>query len=349
MNNTKRGIALGLAGGAAKGLAHVGVLRALEERKLAPTCIAGTSAGAIIGGLYAAGKSVDELTTFLAEIDQGEFRKLIDLNWGRGSLVAGDRIEDMLRGLVGKIRIEELPIPFLATAVDIHTGAGFFFDRGDLVDAIRASISIPGIFEPVSANGGHLVDGGLRKNLALNVLNRFEPRMLIGANIVHGRQSSDAWETTEIQRAPAGRRAENRELWERIKSKFPWTTEEPVDDATAAAKELAGRVALPGLTELLTKAFAVMSSESNREEIKLARPDLLIELDMREIEVWEFWRGPEAAEIGYRQTIAALDRYRSGRNIFALSVRKIRRRRAVRREEGSRTTHKRRTGPRRRK
>ncbi len=333
MNNEKGGIALGLAGGAAKGLAHVGVLRALEERALAPAYIAGTSAGAIIGGLYASGKSVDQLTSFLSDIDQSEFRKLIDLNWGRGSLVAGDRIEEMLRGLVGTVRIEDLPIPFLATAVDIHTGTGYFFDRGDLVDAIRASISIPGIFEPVSANGGHLVDGGLRKNLPLTVLNRFRPRMLIGANIVHGRQTTDAWATTEIQRSPAGRRVENRELWERIKARFPWNNEEPTDDATAAATELAARVGIPGLIELLTKSFAVMSIESNREEIRLARPDLLIELDMREIDVWEFWRGTEAAEIGYRQTIAAIDQYISAQNIIALALRRIRRIRATRREE----------------
>jgi len=330
-NQRREGIALGLAGGSAKGLAHVGVLRALEENELAPSYIAGTSAGAIIGGLYAAGKTVDELDLFLADLDRSGFSKLIDLNWGRGSLVAGDRIEDMLRGLVGNIRIEDLRMPFIATAVDIHTGTGFYFDRGDLVDAIRASISIPGIFEPVSANGGHLVDGGLRKNLPLTALNRFRPRMLIGANIVYGTRRPGVWETTVIQRAPAGRRAENRELWERLKSHLPWHSESPLDDEAAASLELAGRrTDRPGLAEMLTKAFAVMSSESSLEEIRVAKPDLLLDLDLHEINVWEFWRGPEAAKIGYTQTIKAIERYKARRSVFSTIGRRIRRRLSAR-------------------
>jgi len=326
MAEVSGGIALGLAGGSAKGFAHVGVLRALEENRLVPSYIAGTSAGAIIGGLYAAGKTVDELDSFLADFDPNGFRKLIDLNFGRGSLVAGDRIEEMLRGLVGSIRIEDLAIRFIATAVDIHTGTGFYFDRGDLVDAIRASISIPGIFEPVTANGGHLVDGGLRRNLPLTVLNRFRPRMLIGANIVFGTDGLGVWETTEIQRAPAGRHARNREIWEQLKSHLPWYSEPSMDDDEAAARELADRrTGHPGLAEMLTRAFAVMSSESSLEEIRSARPDLLLNLDLHEIEVWEFWRGPEAAKSGYTQTIAAIERYRAAENFLSTIGRRIRR------------------------
>jgi NTE family protein len=113
-------VAIGLSGGAAKGLAHIGVLKALEEHGIEPDYIAGTSAGALVGGLYCAGISVRELERITTTIDKTNFRDLVDFTWAKGSMVAGRKVEEFLRGIVGNVHIENLEKPFIATAGDYH-------------------------------------------------------------------------------------------------------------------------------------------------------------------------------------------------------------------------------------
>ncbi len=310
-------VAVGLAGGAAKGLGNLGALKALESFDMRPAAIAGTSAGALVGGLYAAGKSVSELEALLSQLSQREVRKLIDLTWARGSLVAGKKVEEFLHDLVGDIRIEELDIPFIATAVDIRSGAGYYLNRGRLIDAIRASISVPGVFEPVAANGGYLVDGGVRLNLPLEVLHQFHPDLLVGINITPRYSGSRAWETVEIRRdeeQPGG----NDTLWERIRaftlaggtgdngkpvSESVSTTDQPDEDET------------PGTAYLLSRVFEFVMYEASQAEIERAAPDLVVDVDMEPIEVWEFWKGAEAVELGYQQTIAAIEQFRRSNQV----------------------------------
>jgi NTE family protein len=285
-------IAIGLSGGAAQGLGHIGALKAMEEQKVRPKYIAGTSAGALIGGMYAAGISVAEMEGIVREIDQDEFRKLLDITWARGSIVAGDRIEKFIRNIVGDVLIEDLTIPFLATAVDIKTGRGFHFDQGPLVDAIRASISIPGIFKPVVANGGYLMDGGLRQNLPLQVLRQFKPDKLIGVNITPGPRLDFSWSQEPIKRTESGEWGEP-DFMDRVKDFFT--------GQTADTEET------PGMSYLFSHIFEIYTAQVARAEIEQAKPDLVITLDMSEIKLWEFWRGEEAVKIGYTQARKILE------------------------------------------
>jgi NTE family protein len=288
-------VAVGLSGGAAKGLAHIGALEALVEREIVPDVIAGTSAGAMVGGLYAAGISPDELRDIVRDIDQEAFGKLIDLTWASGSLVAGARVEAFLKSLVGDVKIEDLDIPFVATTVDINSGVGYYLQEGSLVDAIRASISIPGIFEPVIANEGYLVDGGLRRNLPLEVLRRYDPDTMVAVSIRNGSSLDLQWMSAPIERNEEKRPRAKSDIWQRLREYLSSDNSQKRD--------------LPGVAFLASQAFNILAADLARAEIALAKPELVIELDMSGIELWEFWRGVDAADLGYEQSQDAINSF----------------------------------------
>lgn len=301
MPGTYGRVAVGLSGGAAKGLAHIGVLKALEEHGLEPDYIAGTSAGALVGGLYCAGVSVSELEGLTASLGKTEFRKLLDFTWAKGSVVAGKEVEAFLQRLVGDIQIEDMKKPFVATAVDIVTGKGYYFTRGSLVDAIRASISIPGVFEPVAANNGYLVDGGVRQNLPLKVLLRFNPDILIGVDVLASDYIDFTWQDASVERPKDGLPVQ-KGLWERVRDRFS-------DDEETAPES-------PGMTFLLSQVFALITRQISDLEIQRTNPDLIINLNIDDVQLWEFWKGRQAGDLGYTQAKQAISRFIHGRRWF---------------------------------
>ncbi len=155
----KTPVSLVLGSGGARGLAHIGIIRYLEERNYAIRSISGSSIGALVGGLYACGK-LHEYEKWVRTLDAIDIIKLLDFD-GEGGLVSGKKIMQRLRDMVGDVRIEELPIRFTAVASDIEDEKEIWLNNGDLLDAIRASISIPMFFSPFKIGERTLVDGGV--------------------------------------------------------------------------------------------------------------------------------------------------------------------------------------------
>ncbi|MBE8574204.1 patatin-like phospholipase family protein [Vibrio sp. OPT18] len=153
-------ISLVLGSGGARGLVHVGVIRWLIEHGYQIKSISGCSIGALIGGVYAAGK-LDEFEEWVTSIDQGDMAMLLDFSWQSSGMFKGDKIIDTLRGLIGEISIEELPIPYTAVAANVADEKEVWLQSGSLFDAIRASISLPLFFTPHVVNGEALIDGGV--------------------------------------------------------------------------------------------------------------------------------------------------------------------------------------------
>ncbi|GAB6095087.1 patatin-like phospholipase family protein [Desulfatiferula olefinivorans] len=153
-------VSLVLGSGGARGLAHIGVIRLLEENHYAVRSISGCSMGALVGGIYAAGK-LDEFEQWVRSITRMDMVTLLDLAWGKTGLVKGEKIINTLVNLVGDCRIEDLPVSFTAVAADVKREKEVWIQTGSLFDAIRASISLPLIFTPVSFNGSDLIDGGV--------------------------------------------------------------------------------------------------------------------------------------------------------------------------------------------
>ena len=156
----QKNISLVLGSGGARGLAHIGVIHWLEEHDFHIQSVSGCSMGALIGGIYAAGK-LDEYESWVRAITKADIFKLLDLSWGKSGLVKGDKIINTLTELVGDVVIEDLPVSFTAVATDILHGKEVCINSGNLFDAIRASISLPLFFTPFKYKGVDLIDGGV--------------------------------------------------------------------------------------------------------------------------------------------------------------------------------------------
>lgn len=182
MREIKIGLALG--SGAARGLAHIGVIRALEENGISIDVISGTSIGAVVGGLYAAGLTVKEISEFALEFGKKRVAYWIDPSFFRGGgLIKGDKIEQALKELTGPIDFKGLKIPFYAVASDLVTFDAVVLAEGQLSRAVRASFAIPGIFSPVRYDGHWLIDGALVAPVPTRVLRENGCDLIIAVNV----------------------------------------------------------------------------------------------------------------------------------------------------------------------
>jgi len=174
---------LALGGGAARGIAHIGVLEILKANNIPVDMVAGTSAGAIAGAVFAQGKQADELKKLALKWDWKQRAQAIDLALPRSGFIAGDRIKKLLRSIIGDVAFDELKIPFACVATDIITGEEVVIDRGPVLEAVRASISVPIIFTVVKHGGRHLVDGGLVNPVPVSVLKQMGADFIIAVNV----------------------------------------------------------------------------------------------------------------------------------------------------------------------
>jgi NTE family protein len=179
----RRKIGLALGGGAARGMAHIGVLEILEKSNIPIDMIAGTSAGAAVGAIYAQGKNTGELKKLAQSWNWIQRAQAIDLALPRSGFIAGHRIKKLLKSIIGDVSFNELKIPFACVATDIMTGEEVVINRGSVLEAVRASISVPIIFSVVKYGGRYLVDGGLVKPVPVSVLKDMGADFIIAVNV----------------------------------------------------------------------------------------------------------------------------------------------------------------------
>jgi NTE family protein len=175
-------IGLALSGGAARGWAHIGVIRALIANGIVPDVIAGTSIGALVGGVWAAGK-LDELEAWTRAINRRRILGLMDFRLGGAGLIAGTRLAELLARNLGDTRIENLPIRYAAIATEIGTGHEIWLTQGNLALAMRASYALPGIFHPVKVAGRWLMDGALVNPVPVTAARALGARVVIAVNL----------------------------------------------------------------------------------------------------------------------------------------------------------------------
>ncbi|MBU5689511.1 MAG: patatin-like phospholipase family protein [Candidatus Aenigmatarchaeota archaeon] len=174
-------IGLALSGGGTKGLAHIGVIKVLEKNQIPIDFIAGTSAGAIIGGIYASGTPIKDIEKKIMEMKSRDFLGFIlDLSKPQGGIVKAEKIMSFVESLISKRMIEEFKIPFAAISADIRNFKEVVIDKGDALTAIRASIAYPGLVKPVKINDMILVDGGIVNNLPMDVVKERGSDIVIG-------------------------------------------------------------------------------------------------------------------------------------------------------------------------
>lgn len=178
----KRKAALVLGGGGARGVAHIGAIEELERQGFEISAVAGTSMGALVGGMYASGH-LEPFREWMCALDRYKVFSLVDLSFSTEGLVKGDRVINAMKELVPDVRIEQMLMPFVAIAADLLTGRELVIDRGGLYDAIRASISIPSVLRPIHRGGMVLIDGGTVNPLPLNCVPREEGDVLVAVDV----------------------------------------------------------------------------------------------------------------------------------------------------------------------
>ncbi|MCF7884933.1 MAG: patatin-like phospholipase family protein [Candidatus Marinimicrobia bacterium] len=290
-------IGLALSGGAALGLSHIGCLKAFEEADIKPAVISGTSAGAIIGGMYCSGMSIEEIEEIALSIDRMKTFNLFTPTIKRGALIKDDNILNFFREHLGDTKIEDLDIPFVAVSVDIESGETVYMNKGSLIGAIRASISIPGIFPPFISNNRLLVDGGLRSNLPLEVLNSYDLDRIVGVNVLKNSQlkMKSCYDTIDLQNLPTEENEHN--ILEKINK--------------VVRGDKKNQFQFPPLMKSLFNSLQILLAESSQREIEIVQPDLVINIDVSDFQLWEFWEARKLINIGYKTTKEILQKSES--------------------------------------
>lgn len=180
MTHSRKKIGLALGGGVARGPAHIGVLSVLEEANIPIDCIAGTSAGSVIGAVYAAGLDLTQMRTLARQMTWQQIARPV---WPRRGLVSFARMEPWIETFLGSLYLEDLSIPMAAVATDIYTGEPVVLREGRLATAVRASSSVPGVVEPVEINGRLLCDGGISANIPVDAARQLGADYVIGVDL----------------------------------------------------------------------------------------------------------------------------------------------------------------------
>jgi NTE family protein len=282
----KSGVALALGGGAARGWAHIGVLRALDEAGIEIDMIAGTSIGALAGGCYLAGK-LDQLEEFARGLTKRRMFGLLDIHLGGSGLFGGMRLTAEMQRHMDGLTFEELPKPFVCVATEIRTGHEVWLNSGSLITAMRASYALPGVFEPVACNGRLLVDGALVNPVPVSVCRAFEQPLVVAVNLHY-----DQYGRAAVIKHSAGA-AEPTVL--------PLPSEGHVSDRTAKARETR-----MGITGVMVEAFNIIQDRISRSRLAGDPPDLSLQPKLAHIGLTEFHRADEAIRLGYEATIARL-------------------------------------------
>ena len=286
------GVALG--GGAARGWAHIGVLRALEELGLKPDVVVGTSIGSLVGGAYVTGY-LDELEEWVRQLTWQEVLSMLDLRLS-GGLIGGMKVIGMLAEGMEGIDITSLDIPFAAVATDMETGREVWLREGPVLDAIRASIALPGLFSPVSRNNRWFVDGGLVNPVPVSLCRG------LGGDVVVA---------VDLTRLPYVRN-QKRRARSSIEEKGVLEQWSQADGMFSMLQGISSRLPLgrdddrdeePSLVEVMVKSLNIMTSRISMSRLAGEPPELLVAPKLADIALMEFHRANEAIEAGYRETM----------------------------------------------
>ncbi|MGA8139013.1 MAG: patatin-like phospholipase family protein [Pseudomonas gingeri] len=340
----KKRVALVLGSGGARGYAHIGVIEEIERRGYDIACIAGCSMGAVVGGIYAAGK-LDDYRRWIESLDYLDVLRLVDVSFRLGA-IRGEKVFGQIRKIVGEVNIEDLRIPYTAVATDLTNQQEIWFQEGCLHQAMRASAAIPSLFTPVMQGNRMLVDGGILNPLPIVPVVSSHCDLIIAVNLNATNQKQ--YQLPVIQRPPAFksrfnnllssmgsrlpfRRKQAEELLrleqqtlasEAAQVGNPWLDgQEPQARQPAAAAQNDGapksatgsfiidNVGPASLLDLINQSFEVMQTSLAQYKIAGYPPDILINVPKRVCRFFEFYKAPELIALGRLIASDTLDRY----------------------------------------
>ena len=281
-----KNVALALSSGGARGLAHIGAIEELEAQGYQISSIAGCSMGALIGGVYAAGK-LNEFREWMKTIDRKKMLGLIDFSLSLNHIVKGTRIIEAIMEFVPDMNIEDLPIPYCAVATDLKAGREVLFRKGSLFKAIRASISLPSFYEPVTINDMILIDGGIINPLPLNRVKRQPGDILVGID-VSGHDYKAQWDEmhrlTEMQKCDKSLKTKILDMLIPDNLEFNYYT-------------------------VLSRASSLMIRQNSILMAQLMKPDILIDVQMNRYGTFDFDKSEKLIAIGRQKATTAIGKF----------------------------------------
>lgn len=282
----KKDVALVLSSGGARGLAHIGAIEELIANGYKISSIAGCSMGALIGGVYAAGK-LGEFREWMKTIDRKKMLGLIDFSLSLNHLAKGKRIIEAIMEFVPDVAIEDLPIPYCAVATDLKAGKEVVFNKGSLFEAIRASISLPSFYEPVQRDGMVLIDGGVLNPIPLNRIKRHAGDILVGVD-VSGHDYKSQWE--EMHRLTE------------------WQKNDKSLKAKILDKLIPDNIEFNYIT-MITRTSSLMIRQNSILMTKLTNPEILVDIQMNRYGTFDFDKSERLVAIGRQKTLQAISKY----------------------------------------
>lgn len=283
----RRDVALVLSSGGARGMAHIGAIDSLMAHGFNITSVAGTSFGSIVAGMYAMGH-LDDFKEWMAGIDKKAIRRYTDYSLSLSYFVKGERIIDELKKIAPDRDIEDLPIPFACVSTDWKTGREIVFDKGSIWQAIRASISVPGMFAPVELNNHILIDGGITNPLPLDRVVRKSDDLLVGVN-VSGHDYGSIWERRHAARL---RQIRNSKALQFLNRLVPGVAGADMNFFT-----------------LLDQTFSISISQNARRAILLNHPDILVDIPMRRFGGGDYDKYAQIHAVGTHKTDKAIEAF----------------------------------------
>lgn len=280
-----RDVALVLSTGGARGLAHIGAIDQLLDMGYNIRSVAGTSMGALVGGMYAAGR-LEDFRQWMLTIDRKRILSLMDFSLSISHIAKGERIIDAMKQIVPDVNIEDLSIPYCAVATDAVSGTEVVFSSGSLYDAIRASISLPLVFSPVRQGERILLDGGLVNPLPLNRVSRSKKDLLVAVNV----SGHDYRGQVEMRRIIKEQQNERSKVISLISKLMP---QEP---------EL-------NYYTLLNRSISIMINKNAQQSLKLTPPDILVDIRMNRYNTFDFDKVERLSAIGRNKTKRAVEKF----------------------------------------
>ena len=280
MYDMAKDVALVLSSGGARGLAHIGAIEELEAQGYRITSIAGCSMGALIGGVYAAGK-LEEFRSWMKTVDRKKMLELTDFSISLNHIVKGTRIIEAIMEFVPDMPIENLPIPYCAVATDWKGGREVVMNKGSLFEAIRASISLPTFYEPVQRDGMILIDGGVTNPIPLNRVARHKGDM----------SGHDYAAQSELQHEIAEKRRRSTSLSQQILNKL-----------------LPDNLDFNYYT-MLSRVSSIMIRQNSILMTQLTKPDVLVDIQMSRYGGFDYDKSEKLIAVGRQKTQQALSKY----------------------------------------
>jgi NTE family protein len=283
-------LGLALGSGSARGWAHIGILRALDERGLRPDVITGASVGALVGAACAAGRLAD-LEEWVCKLTQRDVWRLVDTTFRSGGVMTGNRLMEAIAAHIGDAPIETLSMRFGAVATDLYTGEEIWLREGPFMTAVRASSGLPGLFSPTWHDGRWLIDGGVVNPVPVSLCRALGADVVIAVDL---RRSVTQVALRALEQSGRNQTAPEQEASTEgtaILQKWTGLVDGLVETFRSRRSE-------PGLFEVMTSAVNIMQDRITRSRLAIDPADLVLRPDLTRFQLMDFHRGREAIDIG---------------------------------------------------